>query len=114
VRTHRGLRERTMESQFLRELPSDVIIQSDQGDEFDFDPFEDEFAGGGAGRGRRRRGSSLLTSFPEGCTVKHPTFGVGRVEHVTPRPAGSSARVTFEGIGTKTLILEYAKLERLD
>jgi DNA helicase-2/ATP-dependent DNA helicase PcrA len=112
-RTHRGLRERTIPSPFLQELPGELIIESDQADDLAaFDPYEDEFdVQVTAGRGR---GAVLRAAFPRGCLVRHPTFGLGRVESVTPRPAGSSARVRFQSVGMKTLILEYAKLERVE
>ena len=63
------------------------------------------------GRGGRR--DPMTDSFPAGSLVRHPTFGVGRVEQVNARAAGSSARVSFATVGTKTLVLEYAKLERI-
>jgi DNA helicase-2/ATP-dependent DNA helicase PcrA len=43
--------------------------------------------------------------------VRHPTFGLGRVLSVSRRASGASARIDFTLVGTKTLILEYAKLE---
>jgi hypothetical protein len=46
--------------------------------------------------------------------VRHPKFGLGRIEIVTARPSGSSAQVAFHSVGRKTLILEYAKLERVE
>jgi DNA helicase II / ATP-dependent DNA helicase PcrA len=46
--------------------------------------------------------------------VRHPKFGLGRIEIVTPRVSGSSAQVAFNSAGRKTLILEYAKLERVE
>ncbi len=102
VRTHRGRSERTIESQFLRELPSESVLRSDQADEADA---EEAWAA---------RAASRATSFPVGCIVRHPMFGLGRVEAVTPRPEGASARVAFPTAGTKTLILDYAPLERVD
>ncbi len=110
-RTHRGLRERTIESQFIGELPADGIICSDQSDDYDnYDPFindDDSY-------NKRRGGGSLARAeFPAGCLVRHPKFGVGRVESVMSRPAGASARVKFQSGGVKTLILEYAGLTRL-
>ncbi|TVQ56952.1 MAG: ATP-dependent DNA helicase PcrA [Phycisphaerales bacterium] len=59
-------------------------------------------------------GGGVAGQFPVGCTVRHPKFGIGRVEGLTPRPAGTSARVNFRGLGVKTLILQYAKLERIE
>ena len=52
--------------------------------------------------------------FPIGCMVQHPTFGVGRVEIVTPRARGSSVQVEFRSVGRKTLIVEFAKLQRVE
>jgi DNA helicase-2/ATP-dependent DNA helicase PcrA len=52
-------------------------------------------------------------AFPIGCLVRHPTFGLGRVEIVTPRARGSSVQVAFNTAGRKTLIVEYAKLQRV-
>ena len=117
ARTHRGLRERTIESRFIGELPGESVIHSDQGSEWDGGAdSEDPFLGGGVSTrgGGSRRLSSLCAAFPSGTLVEHPKFGLGRVESVTPRPAGSSARVRFDSVGLKTLILEYANLQRLD
>ena len=124
VRTHRGLRERTIPSQFLDELPRESIVLSDQAavDETyayggDDDPFGDEREARGYGSWSPRTGRAAAgkdDSFPVGCRVRHPKFGIGLVEAVTPRPAGSSARIKFSSVGTKTLILGYAKLTRVE
>jgi DNA helicase-2/ATP-dependent DNA helicase PcrA len=53
-------------------------------------------------------------AYPVGSRVRHPKFGVGVVEAYTPRAAGSAARIAFKSVGVKTLILEYAKLQRVD
>ena len=102
-RTHRGLRERRMESQFIGQLPGPHVLGTDLAG------FDDEVFSP-APRGHR----GVLTEFPAGSLVRHPTFGVGRVESVSPRPTGASARVAFSEVGRKTLILEYAQLERID
>ncbi|MHC5115044.1 MAG: ATP-dependent helicase [Planctomycetota bacterium] len=101
TRTHRGLRERTIESRFLAELPADATRR----EEAAMDEFSDPGYGSGQGPG---------ADLPAGTLVRHPTFGLGRVETVMARPAGASARITFETVGPKTLILEYARLERVD
>lgn len=134
-RTHRGIADRTIPSQFLRELPNEHVIVSDQAgaDEYD-DDFssrsgreafgssygrkKDEFGAPAGGeydvwtRGRSSGGAA--SAFPVGTLVKHPKFGVGRVEGMTARAGGTSVRVNFRTAGTKTLILEYAKLERVE
>lgn len=142
-RTLRGLRERQIESQFVRELPGENVnvldLSGGFGDDLDNEDFADGRYGSGAsgwGRssyatgnyGRRNSTSPSLERSPRyemdadaaahglsiGALVRHPTFGVGRVEAITKRPAGSSARVKFQSVGVKTLILEYAKLELID
>lgn len=137
-RTQRGLRERTISSQFLRELPSDRVVFSDQAGEDDHSNAfgDDDFSAGittasarpwGRGSydvaGRSTRSSSLSRSlgrtsanveFPVGALVMHPKFGLGRVEVYTPRATGSSVQVAFHSVGRKTLIVEYAKLQRVE
>ncbi|MCH8343302.1 MAG: UvrD-helicase domain-containing protein, partial [Planctomycetes bacterium] len=98
VRTHRGIREGTIPSCFLSELPVESIVLSDQ-------------AGEGARLDDERDGAM---EFPVGSIVRHPKFGLGRVESIMPRAAGASARVAFPAAGTKTLILDFAPLERVE
>lgn len=133
-RTHRGIAERTVPSQFLRELPAANVIVSDQAGTDDDDDFgsrsgreafgsnfgrkKDEFGAPVGGEyevwTRGRSGGGASGAFPVGTLVRHPKFGVGRVEGITPRAGGTSVRVNFRTAGTKTLILEYAKLERVE
>ena len=107
VRTHRGLREPTMESRFLTELPGESIVYSDQSDASAYLDGDDDV------QVERLDGLAPCGEFPVGCVVRHPKFGLGRVEAVMPQVMGSKARVEFPTVGTKTLILEYAKLERV-
>ncbi len=108
VRTHRGLREPTMESRFLTELPGESIVYSDQSDASGYLDGDDDM------QVERLDGEAPCGEFPVGCVVRHPKFGLGRVEAVMPQVMGSKARVEFPTVGTKTLILEYAKLERVE
>ena len=56
--------------------------------------------------------SAARAAFPVGTLVRHPQFGVGKVVSAS---AGANARATiqFRDVGTKTLVLEYARLERV-
>ncbi len=109
ARTTRGIRQSAMASEFLRELPSEHITveRRDRGVDADFSGivYDEPDAWDDLPLSRR---------FPVGCSVRHPLFGVGRVEQVVDRGASSSARVAFRAVGIKTLVLAYAKLERLD
>ena len=65
---------------------------------------------GSPGAGKPK--SPANTPFPVGAIVRHPQFGEGEVLSIT---AGANARATirFKGVGTKTLVLEYARLTRV-
>ena len=140
-RTIRGSTERTIPSRFLDELGSEHVQRSDQaddwGDSFDRDAFDDtpaqnakpsfgpgrgmasgsmeaKLAAVRAARAKRSSGPSAANAFPEGCRVRHPQFGEGKVTGTSG--SGTNARVTvdFRGVGRKTLVLEYARLKRVD
>ncbi|MBX3354459.1 MAG: UvrD-helicase domain-containing protein [Phycisphaeraceae bacterium] len=65
-------------------------------------------SGGTAGA----RGATLQ-GFSVGSMVRHPLFGIGRVIELLPRAGASSVRVNFNSAGVKTLVLAYAKLQKL-
>lgn len=116
-RATRGYRERTVPSSFLRELPGDQLDQEDlsgYGDspgraaDMSFEPAFVEV--GRTRQGNPRRGSSVL---PIGTQVRHPQFGQGSVIDVTGAGTTARARIRFNTVGIKTLVLEYARLEKL-
>lgn len=143
MRTHRGMRERTIVSQFLEELPADEVVVSDQsapawdegwgaaggGGSFgrragsggeavddDWPPPEadDDGSGKGAQRGAgRARGGDAGPPFPPGAVVRHPQFGEGTIVSVTPGGANTRAQIRFRHVGMKTLVIQYARLERI-
>lgn len=125
-RTVRGISERTITSRFLEELPREHVTVSDQSEwheagwDTDADPAarlsaaRSSGAGGtggssGSARVRDARGNELRV----GVRVRHPQFGVGEIVGLT---GGGDARaqVRFREVGVKTLVLQYARLERLD
>ncbi len=134
-RAVRGFAERTMPSRFLEELGQEHVVFSDLAestwDEGLDQRIEDEgFAetpvvrSRTPGTSRGPSGSTSSTSgsaaragiqrdYPPGCTVRHPQFGIGTVVAVM---GGSMARakVKFRQVGEKTLVLEHARLRRLD
>lgn len=105
-RTVRGMRDRTVPSQFLRELPEDSIALSDQADAQSFDDADEAFGE----RVERRWGEPAMNAeFPVGSMVRHPRFGVGKVMAITGG-VDAKATVAFRDVGTKTLVLRYANL----
>lgn len=124
-RTQRGMSERTIPSRFFDELPREHIVITDQSDvgsglegtawddESQDQGDHDDFGSSSSAQTKPRSGgSSLGAEFPAGCTVRHPQFGVGVVQSAT---GGAQPRVTvnFKGIGSKTLVLEYARLTKV-
>ncbi len=121
-RTVRGMRMGAMESGFLREIPEEHVERTGvtrswleggddgsggaggSGDDAVDAPWTDEF--------EPARPKGLGAQFPVGCQVRHALFGVGTVQAILPRGSVTSVRVAFRTVGVKTLVLEYAKLQR--
>jgi len=112
-RTVFGQTQATMRSRFFDELPPGCVESVDAsggdgfgGDSGAFDPFE--------GRELRSTAAKQASLFPAGCMVRHPQFGTGQVVNVAAMGSITRATVRFTVHGRKTLILQYANLERLD
>jgi DNA helicase-2/ATP-dependent DNA helicase PcrA len=105
VRTVRGVRQASIESEFLREIPARHAERTDLtehagGAHIEYDD-PDAFDSVDAGE-----------LFPIGSMVRHPIFGVGKVEYLARGFGGTRARIAFRSVGLKTLIVEHAKLSR--
>jgi DNA helicase-2/ATP-dependent DNA helicase PcrA len=126
-RTIRGLQERTIPSRFLGELPHDTLEVSDQSDTFgglgeewgerptrseSFDIPGQSNRTLGAPRRHSTPAPGSAGEFSVGMQVRHPQFGIGTIKSVQ---SGANARATiqFRDVGTKTLVLEYARLTRV-
>jgi DNA helicase-2/ATP-dependent DNA helicase PcrA len=108
-RTIRGLRERTVPSVFIGEMPKDVIDVIDRTD-LDYD--NDDFAEADRHREHLRSQSAQLAGqFRRGQMVRHKSFGIGKIAEVVDMGQHTRAVVEFQRAGRKTLILQYAQLE---
>ncbi|MDB5322639.1 MAG: pcrA 1 [Phycisphaerales bacterium] len=107
-RTIRGLRERTVASPFLNEMSQqDLQVIDRTGVESFSEGDEDGYI-----RQRMEAESERLGGqFKRGQLVRHKMFGLGRVAEITPMGSQTRAIIEFNTAGSKTLILEYAKLE---
>jgi len=119
----------TVKSRFFNELPADVIEPvdaSDDGTYFDPDPWGDTPTGStrrpdgslkrkrSLGQAQRGVATGLAAEYPPGTIVRHKTFGLGRVVTVATTGASTRAKICFNTAGNKTLVLQYARLERVD
>ncbi|MFN4241994.1 MAG: ATP-dependent helicase [Tepidisphaerales bacterium] len=103
ARTVRGLREKTIASPFLRELPGQHIDV--------LDLTNAPTVGLPVDRRYRPDDDQLAPGLAAGAWVKHPHFGLGRVLEVAGTPPHTRCVVDFTQHGRKTLILGYARLE---
>jgi DNA helicase-2/ATP-dependent DNA helicase PcrA len=104
-RTMRGLRERTVTSPFLNEIPRDAVEILDRTG-IDYDQAASEAR---AFSGAHSQSDGPI--FRKGQLVRHPSFGLGRIVELSEVGQNSRAIVDFNQSGRKTLILQYARLE---
>jgi DNA helicase-2/ATP-dependent DNA helicase PcrA len=103
-RTIRGLRERTITSGFLNEMPPEALDITDRTG-LPADP-RSEY--------RQRlqdQADREANQFQRGQMVRHPMFGLGRIAEIMNMGQHTRAIVEFNSSGRKTLILEHARLE---
>jgi len=112
-RTVFGRTEASMPSRFLRELPEEHVEIIDEADESLRDWTRSDRRQRDA-LSQRASAMAGQEEFPAGCTVEHAHFGVGKVLRVSAAGAHTRAQVQFRNAGVKTLILQYANLQRLD
>jgi DNA helicase II / ATP-dependent DNA helicase PcrA len=55
-----------------------------------------------------------IAGFALGQLVRHPSLGIGRIERLMPARDDSRVIVQFKSGARKTLVLKYARLEKLD
>lgn len=104
-RTIRGLRERTIGSPFLNELPAECLEITDRTGlsmEDERDEFRERF---------KSESKQMAGKFRDGQLVRHPQFGLGRIAEIKDMGRHTRAVVQFNSAGRKTLILQYARLE---
>lgn len=116
LRTVFGQTQPAISSRFLNELPEDHLAQrhslasSSTPDSFDEAAEDHAWVDDLDQRNDAEKGAG---QFPPGTMVRHPKFGVGRVETVAASGQQARARIIFDRAGTKTLVLQYAHLERV-
>ena len=133
-RTHRGLRERTIPSRFISELPEGGITLSDQTEAYDDDSAQNwgsDFDSSNTPASRFKSGNRKPTpklpgelsyerdepdvhNLAAGATVRHPQFGIGTVASISSRGMNARATIEFQDAGRKTLVLQYARLEIIE
>ena len=113
LRTVFGQIQPTIPSRFFDEFPTEPVSTVDltndgpgQGYEYDYD--ESDLSGEEESFGHEEE-----HGVSPGTRVRHRDFGVGQVLSVQPAGSGTRARVRFNTAGVKTLVLQYARLEKI-
>ena len=121
-RTIFGQVQPTIPSRFLGELGEDNVKIEDVSD---LANESGNFRGGGFQRATlyphvkqsvsrsKNQDDGPQSEFPPGALVRHPQFGLGRVIEIRQGGTQARARVEFNTAGVKTLVLQYARLERV-
>jgi DNA helicase-2/ATP-dependent DNA helicase PcrA len=104
-RTIRGMRERTIGSPFLNEMPADELRITDR------TGLSDLNNGSEYREQMQSHARGLAAQFRKGQLVRHPTFGIGKIAEVSDMGQHTRAVIEFNSAGRKTLILQYARLE---
>ena len=102
-RTVFGMSNATIPSRFFREMPEDCYEE--------VDATEDDADSLSEGLVQRSLAGREAAKYPPGTLVRHPQFGLGRIIDIHPTGSHTRARIAFNTAGTKTLILQYARLE---
>jgi len=97
----------TIPSRFFNELPEAPLACTDHADAFE------EFAEPQLGKAQRSMAGKKAQTFAPGTRVWHQSFGEGSVVDVNTVGAHTKATVRFDDAGEKTLVLQYAPLEKL-
>jgi len=101
-------------SRFIAELPPERISEEEfSSGEFGAEARGDRGIGVPQPASLRQSVEEGSSPYPEGSYVRHPVFGVGRVQRSEERGDDFFLTVTFGSAGTKKLSLKYAKLQRL-
>ncbi|MEE2973387.1 MAG: 3'-5' exonuclease, partial [Planctomycetota bacterium] len=114
IRTIRGMRQATIGSQFLGEIPDEHCERHDHSDHWGGDGDASEEEGGYRIEYEDDGSGGLANAFRAGTVVRHAQFGTGVVSSFAPRGRVHSVVVDFKVVGRKTLVLEYAKLQRVE
>ena len=102
----------TIASPFLRELPKESTTRREEIDRNAF-PGVDSSRFAQIDEARQAAAEDAM-EFPPGTLVRHKIFGVGRVLQVNPAGAQTRAKIAFDRSGVKTVVLQYANLERVN
>jgi DNA helicase-2/ATP-dependent DNA helicase PcrA len=106
-------RQRVLRGQYLRTVPSQFLYEIgyspyDRGNDFEEDRFSDDFSQVASDTHLCAR------KFTAGELIGHSKFGLGRVTEFHNMGENSIVVVRFNSGKTKTLMVKYAKLSRVD
>ena len=106
--------ERTIGSRFLEELPENHVKTTDHTQSSDRASNSLSDYGEGYSYESEPDDSDDLGGLTEGMMVRHPRFGVGKVDAILSKGPQPRVRIAFTQAGLKTIVLGYAPLVPLE
>lgn len=95
-------------SRFLKELPDQHLVVTDQASDDQWLGDDDGLVADQQNEAREQAGQ-----YVAGMLVRHPHFGLGRIINIRAAESQARARVEFQTAGVKTLVLQYARLQKV-
>ena len=122
-----GKTDRNPPSRFLKEIPSTLVSRTASkmsgGNfvQFGYSQSGSSFSSGGLGKANSFRASAAAASpaaqsgvsFKAGDQVRHPVFKEGIILKATRMGSDTLLEIAFSGVGTKRIMANYAKLEKI-
>ncbi len=112
-----GSREPAARSQFLAELPKELLnsnvaaaLPRTGSRQTSYSPSENPISSQSLGTSK----TSKVQNWQVGDRVLHPSFGVGDITHIFGSENKISVAIKFPGIGQKIIDPKIAKLQRVD
>lgn len=101
-------------SRFIREIPSELVDEIRLKSSVSRPAMGTTWLGRGVGRGLNGDGEVPQTEFSLGQRVAHGKFGEGVILNYEGQGPNARVQVNFDDVGSKWLVLSYAKLEVLE
>lgn len=126
-RMFRGSTTRNLPSRFIDEIPNE-LLEYTQSSYASFTPGSGSYSGNAVRYGSSPYGGASLPkinmppkntptgkgqTFRPGDRIRHSAFGEGTVTAATPMGNDTLLEVAFDSVGTKKLMSNYAKIEKL-
>lgn len=116
-----GITNHNRVSRFVKELPSDNIVKTEEENLFDFRHSEPKIITGASSQTLQqqlasfKKAHSTVTTetFSVGERVKHNIFGEGTIIDAVPMANDTKLEICFDRVGTKKIMANFSKVKKI-